>query len=76
MKTTTLNLATGGVYRDVILTAGGLRSTGEQIFGIFFSEDDARSMDADLLAHGTIGADQLTAEQIELAEANSDELCD
>ena len=61
--------------QDVILTAGMTdASTGQQLFGMFASEADARSLMADSLAIGTVGRSRLTPEQVALAQRNSDAL--
>lgn len=71
MKTTNL------MGREVIVTAGMAdASTGKRMFGVFASEADARSIDADSLAFAVVGAADLTAEQIADSEANSEELSD
>lgn len=73
MKTTTLR----GFAFPVILTAGMTNgATGRQIFGVFADADDARSIDADSLAIATVSSADLTPEQIEIAEANSESLAD
>lgn len=59
---------------DVIVTEGMTDATGHKIYGVFADEADAASIDADSLALGTVGADALTAEQIEMAERNRDAL--
>lgn len=69
-----LERTTIGAYQNVILTAGMHDARGEQIFGMFLSEEDARSIDADDLAIGTCGKEDLTAKQIELAERNTEAL--
>lgn len=75
--TKTLERTTVDRYEDIILTAGMIDgATGKQIFGMFDSEEDARSEDCDDLAIGTVGAADLTTEQIELAERNSEALSD
>jgi len=61
--------------QSVILVAGMIQAAGGQIFGMFDTEDAARSdQDADARALGTVGAESLTPKQIEIAEANSAEL--
>lgn len=60
-----------GFEGDVILTEGAHVACVGKIYGVFASPEDAASDEADSLALGTIGADRLTAEQIEIAEANS-----
>jgi hypothetical protein len=65
---------TVGLDLDVILTAGLLTHDGRQTFGLFASESDARSSDADALALGSVGAEKLTPAQIALAERNSEAL--
>lgn len=69
--------ATNLMGREVIVTAGMIdSSTGRRIYGLFAGEADARSIDADSLTIGVVGAAGLTAEQIADAEANSEELSD
>ena len=62
-------------HKDVILTAGGTcqttDGTWQQIYGIFDSEEDARSGDADDLAIGTVVAKDLTEDQRAMAERNT-----
>lgn len=71
MKTTNL------MGREVIVTAGMTdASTGTRMFGVFASEADARSINADSLAIAVVSAADLTAEQIADAEANSEALSD
>lgn len=60
----------------VIVTEGGIVSGSGRIYGVFADEQDARSSDADRLALGTIGPDSLTAEQREIAAANTEALSD
>ncbi len=55
--------------RNVILTEGAYVD-GRKLYGMFSTERDAMSDDADRLALGTVGPDNLTAEQIALAERN------
>lgn len=75
--TTALERTTVGRYSDVIVTAGMIDgSTGKQIFGVFSSEDDARSIDADKLAIAVVTTDSLTDEQVDLAERNSEALAE
>lgn len=70
LKTTELKQFPGG---PVIVTEGMIDgSTGERIYGVFADEVDARSIDADSLALGTVGADKLTAEQLADAAENSE----
>lgn len=57
--------------REYIVTEGMTDSTGRRLYGLFSCEDDARAINADLLSHGSVGADALTADQIELARRNS-----
>ena len=56
----------------VFLTLGMSTADGIQIVGVFESEDDARSSDADDLAIATLGVDQLTPDQLDVAKANSE----
>lgn len=63
--------------RHVVLTKGMIDgATGQQMYGMFANEMDARSEDADSLALGTIGADRLSLAQCTVAAANSAELND
>lgn len=71
LETATVDFVTG----PVILTEGMIQArTGERIYGVFASEDDARSMDADERALASVAAHRLTAEQIEMARRNSERL--
>jgi len=67
-------------YEDVILTAGAIRQRHDgswrQVFGVFGAEEDARSMDADDLALAVISAEDLSEDQIALAERNTEALSD
>jgi hypothetical protein len=63
----------GTGYTDVILVEGFCDGKSK-IYGIFADAEDARSGFADDLALGTVGRESLTAEQIALAERNSDRL--
>ncbi len=66
MKTTRLD------NQRVVLTKGMVNgATGKTIYGVFACPADARSIDADQLALGTVGASQLTDEQIEIARYNT-----
>jgi len=60
-------------FGDVILTVGGT-VYGRKIYGVFVTEDDARSIDADEMAIGIVGRDKLTYEQAALAARNSEAL--
>jgi len=66
--------ATNWNGRVVILTQGMTQATGGRIYGVFADESDARAEDADARAIDILGEDQLTTEQIELAERNSEEI--
>lgn len=68
MKTTILD------GQEVVLTEGCYVAPGGKIAGIFASEQDARSSDADQRALGTIAWDKLTPHQQEVATANSESL--
>ena len=71
MKMTILENVNGN--RPVILTEG-CHIDGVKIAGIFSSEDDARSIDADQLALGTVAWDKLTMHQQEVATENTESL--
>jgi len=59
-----------GFHGTVILTDGAIVD-GTKLYGVFATTEDACSDDADELAIGTVGRDQVTAEQVEMAERNS-----
>jgi hypothetical protein len=63
--------------QNVIVTEGMIDgATGKTIYGLFASDEDARSIDADDRAVGTVAAYMLTPEQREMAARNSDRLSD
>lgn len=74
MTTTLKKTRLSGFTGDVIVTEGGTVAGRGKIYGVFASEDDARSCDADSLALGTVGPDALTDEQRADAHANSEAL--
>jgi hypothetical protein len=53
-----------------------IQANGGQIVGLFATEEDAKSSDADKLALATILADRLSAEELAIASENSQELSD
>lgn len=75
LERTMLSTSLHAEPRNVILTAGMVNATsGERIYGVFLGEGDARSPQADELCIATVGADDLTDEQIAMAERNTDRL--
>lgn len=57
-------------FTDVIVTEGEIID-GTKIAGVFASEDDARSGNADALALGTVAWETLTVDEQSIAVANS-----
>lgn len=55
-------------------TLGMTGTDGKQIVGLFSGESDARNIDADALAIGSVSADSLTPEQFQIAHDNAAEL--
>jgi hypothetical protein len=73
--TTTLKTTTvAGFGGEVIVTEGGHVAGCGKIYGVFASEEDARSTNADALALGTVGPEALTEQQRIDATANSEAL--
>ena len=71
METTTLD----GFGGDVIVTEGMIDGrTGERIYGVFATKEDAASPDADNLSLGSVGHRVLTDEQKAMARRNTDAL--
>lgn len=73
MKTTDF-----GNHKNVIITAGATVRCGDgqhkQICGVFLTEDDARSQDADSLTLAVPAFEDLTNEQQAIALENSEAL--
>lgn len=65
---------TVGRWVDVIVVLGGCVD-GVPVVGLFDSEEDARSEDADALAIGTVGLSSLSDEQLAMAGRNGLRLC-
>lgn len=76
MKTTLLTTTIRGINSDrpVVVTEGALLPNGRRVYGVFATEDDARMQSADSLAIASLGENQLSLEQIKIAEINSDNL--
>lgn len=72
--TTLTTTALAGFPGTVIVTQGAHVVPGGQVYGVFATEADARSIDADRLALGTVGRDALTDSQAAEAAANSDNI--
>jgi len=74
----TLKTTNFGNHNDVIITAGATVKCGDgqhkQICGVFLTEDDARSQDADSLAIAVPAFEDLTPEQQAIALENSEAL--
>lgn len=70
LKTTQLASFRG----DVIVTEGAAYDSQGTLYGVFGSEEDARSPDADRLAWGIVSRAALTDEQAADAAANSEAL--
>lgn len=68
-----INITYNGMTVSVIPTEGGV-IFGGKIAGLFMSEEDARSMEADKLAWGTVAWDSLTPEQQAVAVRNTESL--
>lgn len=75
---TTLKTTTFGNHKKVIITAGATVKCGDgqhkQICGVFLTEEDARSQDADSLSIAVPAFEDLTAEQQATAIENSNSL--
>lgn len=74
MKLERINIIHNGSKISVIPTEGGFISGRGKIVGLFMSEEDARSVDADKLAWGSISWDSLTPEQQAIAIRNTESL--
>lgn len=60
-------------WQDLYPTFGAIVD-GKRVIGLFVTEEDAASEDADILCWGTIPESRLTPEQIEIAKANTAEI--
>lgn len=74
MKLERINISYNGLTLSVIPTEGGVISGRGKIVGLFMSEEDARSMEADKLAVGIVAWDSLTPEQQAIAARNTESL--
>lgn len=74
MKLERINISYNGLTLSVIPTEGGFISGRGKIVGLFMSEEDARSEEADKLAWGTVAWDFLTPEQQLIAARNTESL--
>ncbi len=70
----TIKITLGSATFHLYPVAGAMLPTGKQIVGLFETIEDARSMDADYLAWGSVSYDSLPVEDRAVAEANSEQL--
>lgn len=73
MKLERININYNGMTLSVIPTEGGFIGSGK-IVGLFMSEEDARSEEADRLVWGTVAWDSLDPEQQAIAARNTESL--
>jgi len=70
----TIKITLGSATFQLYPVAGAMLPTGKRIVGLFETIEDARSMDADYLAWGSVSYDSLPVEDRAVAEANSEQL--